>query len=54
MHQLSNLQAGNADLVTLHVYSPPLLRMNVFSLHGDAVREFFDPINDEFTSGAGI
>jgi cysteine dioxygenase len=32
IHQVSNLQAGGADLVTLHVYSPPLLRMEVFSL----------------------
>jgi len=54
IHQVSNLQPAGADLVTLHVYSPPLLRMNVYSLHGRAVREFFDPVNDEFTSGAGI
>ena len=54
IHQVSNLQADQADLVTLHVYSPPLLRMNVYSLHGGGTREFFDPINDEFTSGAGI
>jgi DMSO/TMAO reductase YedYZ molybdopterin-dependent catalytic subunit len=32
LHQLSNLQAGSADLVTLHVYSPPLLRMGTYSL----------------------
>jgi DMSO/TMAO reductase YedYZ molybdopterin-dependent catalytic subunit len=32
MHQVSNLQAGDADLVTLHVYSPPLLRMGTYSL----------------------
>jgi cysteine dioxygenase len=32
MHQVSNLQAGSADLVTLHVYSPPLLRMGTYSL----------------------
>ena len=24
LHQISNLQAGEADLVTLHVYTPPL------------------------------
>src|SRR5262249_37346554 len=36
-HQISNLQAANADLVTLHVYVPPLLRMATFSLL-DAVR----------------
>src|SRR5262249_5586595 len=27
LHQVSNLQDGDADLVTLHVYSPPLRRM---------------------------
>jgi DMSO/TMAO reductase YedYZ molybdopterin-dependent catalytic subunit len=32
LHQISNLQAGDADLVTLHVYSPPLLRMATYSL----------------------
>ena len=32
LHQISNLQAGSADLVTLHVYSPPLLRMATYSL----------------------
>ena len=32
MHQVSNLQAGSADLVTLHIYSPPLLRMETYTL----------------------
>lgn len=32
LHQMSNLQPGSADLVTLHVYSPPLLRMQTYSL----------------------
>ena len=54
VHQVSNLQAGGADLVTLHVYSPPLLRMEVFSLDTPAVREWDDPINDPFSHGAGI
>ena len=52
IHQVSNLQAGGADLVTLHVYSPPLLRMDVFSLETSAVREWDDPIN--FVQGGGI
>jgi cysteine dioxygenase len=54
IHQVSNLQAGGADLVTLHVYSPPLLRMEVFSLDSPAVREWDDPVNDPLTHGAGI
>ena len=33
MHQVSNLQAGSADLVTLHVYTPPLLTMGLYSLY---------------------
>ena len=32
LHQVSNLQDGDADLVTLHVYSPPLRRMGTYSL----------------------
>jgi DMSO/TMAO reductase YedYZ molybdopterin-dependent catalytic subunit len=32
LHQIANFQAGGADLVTLHIYSPPLLRMSTFSL----------------------
>jgi cysteine dioxygenase len=54
MHQVSNLQAAGADLVTLHVYSPPLLRMEVFSLESSAVTEWDDPINDPFAAGGGI
>ena len=33
LHQISNLQAGDADLVTLHVYAPPLLAMGLYSLY---------------------
>ncbi len=32
IHQISNLQADNRDLVTLHIYSPKLARMGVYSL----------------------
>ena len=35
LHQVSNLQDGDADLVTLHVYSPPLRRMGTYSLTDD-------------------
>jgi cysteine dioxygenase len=54
MHQISNLQAGDADLITLHVYSPPLLVMNSYSLVDAKVTRFLDPINERFSSGAGI
>jgi len=54
IHQVSNLQAGGLDLVTLHIYSPPLLRMEMFSLDTPAVREWDDPVNDPFAHGGGI
>jgi cysteine dioxygenase len=54
VHQMSNLQAGGADLVTLHIYSPPLLRMEMFSLDSPAVSEWDDPVNDPFVHGGGI
>jgi cysteine dioxygenase len=54
IHQISNLQAAGADLVTLHVYSPPLLCMNLYSLLDASVSQFVDPINAEFAGGDGI
>jgi cysteine dioxygenase len=54
IHQVSNLQAGGADLVTLHIYSPPLLRMDVYSLETNAISVWDDPINDCFVLGGGI
>jgi len=54
VHQMSNLEADGHDLVTLHIYSPPLFRMNTFSLVDAKVMQFFDPVNEEFASGAGI
>jgi cysteine dioxygenase len=53
IHQMSNLQPGGADLVTLHVYSPPLLVMSKYSLVDPWVTDFVDPVL-EFASGAGI
>lgn len=52
IHQMSNLQP-QAPLVTLHVYSPPLLRMGTYSLTDDAVRDWEDPVY-AYTLGAGI
>ncbi|HMC10905.1 MAG TPA: cysteine dioxygenase family protein [Pirellulaceae bacterium] len=54
VHQMSNLQPEGADLVTLHIYSPALFRMNMYSLVDAKVKQFFDPVNEEFFSGAGI
>lgn len=53
VHQVSNLQAEE-DLVTLHVYSPPLRYMNVYSLLDGSVSRQLDPINEELVGGAGI
>ena len=52
-HQISNLQPPGQDLVTLHIYSPPLLRMNRFSLTDSHVESFVDPV-EYFGEGAGI
>jgi cysteine dioxygenase len=53
IHQLSNLQPNKADLVTLHIYSPPLLVMGQYSLTDTVVREFNDEVH-AFAEGAGI
>ena len=52
MHQISNLQAGDANLVTMHVYSPPLLVMGTYSLHDRGRGE--EPMLLEFSDAAGI
>lgn len=55
LHQVSNLQDDGADLVTLHVYSPPLLSMGTYSLFDPVVREFLDPVYEELlVDGGGI
>jgi len=35
LHQVSNLQGGGKELITLHVYTPPLLRMGTYSILDD-------------------
>jgi cysteine dioxygenase len=52
LHQISNLQPGMADLVTLHVYAPPLLHMGTYSLT-DLTRGT-EPMFIEFADAAGI
>lgn len=44
IHQVSNLQAPGEDLMTLHIYSPPLKAMDRFSLFSDQ-RELYVPEN---------
>lgn len=52
IHQISNLQAGSADLVTLHVYSPPLMTMGTYTLFD--TRRDEQPMFIEFSDAAGI
>lgn len=55
IHQVSNLEDHGRDLVTLHVYSPPLLAMGTYSLFDPLVREFQDPVYEELlVDGGGI
>ncbi len=51
VHQISNLQSDDRNLVTLHIYSPPLLHMDCYSLERNEVESFDDPVYDH---GYGI
>ncbi len=53
IHQVSNLQDDGEDLITLHIYSPPLLLMNIYSLTDDSITQFHDPVHG-FMNGDGI
>jgi cysteine dioxygenase len=53
IHRLSNLQAGGQDLITLHIYSPPLLVMGQYSLSDSIARDFRDEVHTVM-EGAGI
>ncbi len=53
IHQISNLQANGEDLITLHIYSPPLLRMKTYSLTDRAVGDYVPEIMDH-CHGSGI
>ena len=51
IHQISNLQAGSGKTVSVHIYIPPLVRMNVYSLEDPAVRNI---LPQYFSLGSGI
>ncbi len=53
IHQVSNLQAEGQNLVTLHIYAPPLLRMATYSIVDRHVGEF-RPVATEQCEGSGI
>jgi cysteine dioxygenase len=44
VHQVSNLQSAGNDLVTLHVYSPPISLMDTYSILGPE-RKIYVPQN---------
>lgn len=50
-HQVSNLQPEGRDLVTLHIYSPPLKSMHRFSITGESASEWTE---EEYQGGAGV
>jgi cysteine dioxygenase len=52
-HQVSNLQEPGENLITLHIYSPPLRSMQKFSIVGGRPEEWRPPVF-EFAEGAGI
>jgi cysteine dioxygenase len=51
IHQISNLQAEDGKTVSVHIYIPPLVRMNVYSLEDPAVRNI---LPQYFSLGLGI
>jgi len=53
IHQVSNLQSGGKQLITMHIYSPPLRNMNVYYLHEGPLPQSHETVS-LLTSGAGI
>lgn len=51
IHQISNLQGNDRQAISLHIYVPPLVRMNVYSLEDPAVRNI---LPQYFSFGSGI
>ena len=51
IHQISNLQAENSQAISVHIYAPPLLRMNVYSLEDPSVKNV---LPQYFSFGSGI
>ncbi|MGH7793791.1 MAG: cysteine dioxygenase [Candidatus Binatia bacterium] len=51
IHQISNLQGGKGKAISVHIYMPPLVRMNVYSLEDPSVRNV---LPQYFSFGSGI
>lgn len=52
-HQVANLQSQDSDLVTLHIYSPPLRSMKTWSIDSRKAR-IYEPVNEGHIDGCGI
>lgn len=52
-HQVANLQSTQQDLVTLHVYSPPLRKMKTHSIDSRKT-QVYEPVNEGHVDGCGI
>jgi cysteine dioxygenase len=52
LHQVSNLQPGDTELISLHVYTPPLFRMGTYSITDQTRGEELMLL--EFCDAAGI
>jgi cysteine dioxygenase len=53
-HETSNLQPAGQDLITFHIYSPPLKSMRTFYLLGKDSRQFPAAEHPKVTDGDGI
>lgn len=51
IHQISNLQGENRQSISVHIYVPPLVRMNVYSLEDPSVKNI---LPQYFSFGSGI
>jgi len=51
IHQLSNLQGESRQAISVHIYLPPLVRMNVYSLDDPSVKNV---LTQYFSFGSGI
>jgi cysteine dioxygenase len=51
IHQISNLQGEGGKAISVHIYMPPLVRMNVYSLEDPSVRNV---LPQYFSFGSGI
>ncbi len=44
-HQISNVQPDGGELISMHIYSPPLVEMGVYSLTDNSVKLIRNPVH---------